>query len=311
MAAVDVVDQGKLHKLRLRMETDTVFYPGSGLRKLKIRGRDLMSVPRELFYLHELEVLDLSPTRETCLDNRLPDVPPSIGRLVNLKVLVLDTNELAEIPPEISLLKSLEKLSISNNHIQLFPDGFGALKNLKSLHAANNKLVAFPGSICELTNLRFLDLCDNLLTTIPDEIRKLKNMETLMLFINRLTSLPDSICELTQLKSLWIGQNNIKKLPRDFGNLDQLDWGQRHTISTALDGNPLEDPHLEVCKRGPEKIAAYFGSQDTRDRSRPEPAKSENEGDESTEESTSGSAQGAPPNKPTALRVTKRRGRRI
>lgn len=66
-----------LKKLRLRIDTDDPLYPT--LRKLKMRGRDLKELPRELFRLEELEVLDLSPEREACIDYRLNYLPPAIG----------------------------------------------------------------------------------------------------------------------------------------------------------------------------------------------------------------------------------------
>jgi len=47
-------DQALLKKLRLRIETDDSLYPG--LKKLKIRGKDLNDLPPEVFWLSELEV---------------------------------------------------------------------------------------------------------------------------------------------------------------------------------------------------------------------------------------------------------------
>jgi hypothetical protein len=47
-------DQGVLKKLRLLIETDDPLCPG--LKRLKIRGRDLNDLPPELFQIDELEV---------------------------------------------------------------------------------------------------------------------------------------------------------------------------------------------------------------------------------------------------------------
>lgn len=90
-------------------------------------------------------MLDLSPEREACIDFHLYGVPPELGSLINLRVLMLDTNQLSELPREIGQLTQLERISISNNLLHRLPDSFSNLQRLESLHAANNRLVAvFP-----------------------------------------------------------------------------------------------------------------------------------------------------------------------
>ena len=112
--------------------------------------------------------------------------------------------------------------------------------------------------ICGLKNLEFLDLSDNYMSELPAEIRNLKKLEALLLFLNELKELPDGICELEELRTLWIGNNQITELPRKFGDLHELDWGTRHTPSTAVDGNPLIHPPIEICKRGIDHIAIFL-----------------------------------------------------
>ncbi|XP_060080726.1 malignant fibrous histiocytoma-amplified sequence 1 homolog [Ylistrum balloti] len=246
-----------IRELRMRIETeDPLFY---GLKKLKMRGRDLANIPPALFHLQELEVLDLSPERESCLTFRLMFVPRTICKLVNLKVLVLDTNELDEIPLEVTKLINIERLALSNNQLSWLPEGFNKLKKLKSLHLANNEFEEFPMQLCEIDGLEFLDLCDNKLHVLPAEISRLSELHTLLLFFNRLEALPETICEMTYLNCLWIGNNLIKQLPRAFGNLKYLDWGVRYTSST-LDGNPLVSPPIEICRMGPGAIEKYLNS---------------------------------------------------
>lgn len=106
--------------------------------------------------------------------------------------------------------------------------------------------------------LRFLDLSDNLLSELPEEIARLQRLEGLLLVFNRLTHLPHSICSMVNLHLLWLGSNRLRKLPPDFGQLLNLDWGFRHTSSSVIDGNPLEEPPVEVCKQGADAIAGYF-----------------------------------------------------
>lgn len=241
--------------LRLLIETeDPVYY---GLKKLKIRGRDLNLLPKSIFNLLELEVLELSPEREACLDFKLPELPPAIGKLINLKVLILDTNEMRTIAPEITLLVSLERLALSNNHLSSLPNGFKNLKNLRSLHLSNNEFEEFPQELHELENLEFLDMCDNRMTTLPGQISKMKNLHTLLLCFNRLTKLPDSLCKMTELRCLWLGNNLLQTLPKNFGQLKNIDWDWRY-ISSLLEGNPLTRPPIEVCRQGMNAIDRYL-----------------------------------------------------
>lgn len=245
-----------LRSWRMRIETNDRIHPG--MKKLKLRGKELNNPPLEVFHLQELQVLDMSPERQACLFYHLPCVPPSIARLSQLRVLMLDTNELTIIPPEVGSLPSLERISLSNNYLTSLPVQFGKLVNLTSLHAANNEFEMMPSAVCQLTNLTFLDFSDNALVSVPSNIGVLGKLESLMLYSNKITRIPDSIANLKQLRCLWLGRNNIRKLPRGVEGLLLLDWGHVHTWSSALDGNPLQHPPLEVCKRGAGAMADYF-----------------------------------------------------
>lgn len=66
----------------------------TGLKSLKVRGKDLDALYEDFYGYNELEVLDLSPDRQSCIYYRLPEISPSIGKLINLKILIIDTNEL-------------------------------------------------------------------------------------------------------------------------------------------------------------------------------------------------------------------------
>lgn len=68
------------------------------------------------------------------------EVPSDIGRLVNLKILMLDTNCLRDLPFEICQLQLLERISLSNNFLTELPN-ISQLQKLRSLHLSNNKYV--------------------------------------------------------------------------------------------------------------------------------------------------------------------------
>lgn len=246
-----------IRTFRLRIDTDDPLFRGK--KKLKMTGRELGDIPKVIFQIHELEILDLSPERESCLNYKLLAVPRAISKLTNLNVLILDTNELTELPEEICQLVNLESMALSNNLLESLPVGFDNLQKLRSLHMANNQFHDFPMDLCQLENLEFLDMSDNELSMIPESISNLKNLHTLLLFLNKLSALPESISELKELHCLWIGNNNISRLPQNFGQLTNLDWDERYT-SSVLDGNPLTYPPLEICRQGVQAIDRFMKS---------------------------------------------------
>ena len=251
-----LIDQNVLKRLRMRIDTEDPMYPR--MKKLKIKGKELIDLPLEVFGLTELEVLDLSPERESCINYRLTQVPIHIRLLQGLRALMLDTNELDRIPPEVCLLVKLERLSLSNNNLRELPENIGGLRNLRSLHLANNRISQLPKSITDLRSLQFLDVGSNRLESLPPDISKLHNLESLVVVFNHLKDLPDSLCEIASLHMVWVGYNRISRLPRQFGKLINLDWGFRHTSSMALDGNPMRDPPPEICLQGVNAISEYF-----------------------------------------------------
>ena len=66
---------------------------------------------------------------------------------------------------------------------------------------------------------------------------------------------------MSNLRCLWLGNNKLQTLPQRFGYLNLTDWDNfgRHMFSTIIDGNPLTDPPMEICKQGIRAIAQYFG----------------------------------------------------
>tara|TARA_A100001011_G_scaffold335087_1_gene363811 strand:- start:400 stop:1008 length:609 start_codon:yes stop_codon:yes gene_type:complete len=105
------------------------------------------------------------------------EIPPDMGKLINLTILNLSHNQLTgEIPPEI-----------------------GSLTNLSSLDAQNNQLTGeIPPEIGNLTNLVLLGLYGNHLTgEIPPEIGNLTDLYFLYLNYNQLTGeVPPEICNI-------------------------------------------------------------------------------------------------------------------
>ena len=153
-------------QLRMRITVDDPLH--IGLKKIKISGKELGSLPPSLYKLTELQVLDLSPEREACLFYHLSELPPAIGNLCNLTVLAVDTNKLTCLPEEIGELACLERLALSNNQLSELPRSFSRLFTLRSLYCSNNCFKHFPTEVCQLKSLAFLDFSDNFLKSIPE-----------------------------------------------------------------------------------------------------------------------------------------------
>ena len=251
-----VISAAVLRTWRMRIENNDRTF--DGLKKLKLRGKELGRPAPEIFHLTEVQVLALSPERQACLFYHLPEVPPAIARMRNLCVLMLDTNDLREVPTQLGQLVNLERLSLSNNLLTSLPDSFAQLRKLTSLHAANNGFQQIPDCLYAVTSLTFLDFSDNSLLSLSERIACLDRLESLILFANLLRTLPNNIGMLTNLRCLWVGKNRLRSLPPSVTALEKLDWGRVHTWSPALDGNPLENPPLDVCKRGVAAIEMYF-----------------------------------------------------
>ena len=155
----------------------------TGLRKLKVKGKDLDDLPESIFQLRELEVLDLSPEREACIDFHLVLLPPSISLLLHLRVLMLDTNSLSHLPPSISALSRLQQLSLSNNFVSQLPQEMDQLQELSSIHLSNNHFQVFPEVLVHFLLLIFFIIFFNLfasnqpyLTTTTTNTKKLHQL---------------------------------------------------------------------------------------------------------------------------------------
>jgi internalin A len=174
----------------------------------------------------EWEELDLS-------GNDLTELPPSIGKLKNLKKLILGKwdseqqksfgNKLTSLPLEISKLTNLRSLDLSDNSFSEIPDSITRLTNLRSLDLSDNSFSEIPDSITRLTNLQSLNLSYNSLSTIPDSITRLTNLETLYLSVNSFSEIPDSITRLTNLQSLNLSYNSLSTIPDSITRLTNLE----------------------------------------------------------------------------------------
>ena len=112
------------------------------------------------------------------------------------------------------------------------------------------------------SNATTLDLSSKGLTSLPSEITELKNLTTLDISGNRLSSLPPEITQLKNLTTLDISYNQLTSLPPEILKLDMnIKWEyQPFENGIFLEGNPLENPPVEIVKQGREAVINYFKS---------------------------------------------------
>ena len=141
------------------------------------------------------------------------------------------------------------------------------ISNLTTLNLVFEGLTSLPPEISELKNLTTLNISHNQMTSLPPEIRELKNLTTLNISGNQLTSLPPEISELKNLTQLDISGNQLTSLPPEILKLsleiklEKETKRNKYLSAILLGGNPLENPPLEIVKKGREAILNYFMSE--------------------------------------------------
>jgi len=195
-------------------------------------------IPKELFYLTNLTVLQLSWSNLSLLPqeighllnliefefsgNNLIKLPKEIGSLKKLKKLSLDSNQLIELPKEISNLVNLQVLDLYNNPLKKLPEEIYDLPNLHSLWLGNNNFIIPMKKLCYLNTLSVLSIFDTPIKKLPKDISNLVNLTELRLVNTQIANIPKEIGDLTKLTFLDISQNKLKKLPKEIINLTSL-----------------------------------------------------------------------------------------
>lgn len=175
----------------------------------------------------------------TSFDDLSGQIPPEIGDLVHLKVLILsgERSVTGSIPPEIGQLTQLEWLYFSLVPFSgSIPAEIGNLVNLQDLRLSGEFTGGFPpefGNLASLTHLRVepsRSSAPGMQGPIPDEFGNLSNLVELYLDNNSFGSpLPSTIGGLTSLEVFDAEEAGlIGELPASFGDLDAL---QRSDLS--------------------------------------------------------------------------------
>ena len=192
---------------------------------LDLSGMGLDELPPEIGKLTNLKTLVLGrwdkKTRKR-LGNNLKLLPGEIGQLTELRSLLLSYNQFSELPEVVASLDKLRSLYLASNQLTTLPEGLGQLINLRSLDLASNQLTTLPEVVGQLINLRSLHLWGNQLTTLPEVVGQLSNLQSLNLGANQLTTLPEVVGQLINLRSLNLIGNLFVTLPELVGQLSSL-----------------------------------------------------------------------------------------
>ncbi|HSY60973.1 MAG TPA: hypothetical protein VK796_03810, partial [Cytophaga sp.] len=213
------------------------------LTQLIIRGYRQENIPEEISLLKKLKYLKVQGFANTSTainyfsnitgltELELPyyeDVflPPSIGALINLKILRLEGCHITSLPPAIGQLISLEELYLTkdfDNGSLNIPNEIGNLVNLKILDLSACNLKSLPETIGNWTKLKQLDLAKNDFSEIPNEILYFSSLEILSFYGNKIKVLPASFRHMDNLKELTLSDNKIEKVPAEIWKLKALE----------------------------------------------------------------------------------------
>ena len=138
----------------------------SHVASLKMAGMDLSQQACESFLsgFSSLRWLDMS-------DNRLTEVPASVGPMNGLTKLLLTNNALSLTPRCIEILQGLTRLKVlnfENNPLGQLPD-FSRMSDLRGLGLKGTGINTWPAGLRGLP-LEFVDLRDNQLADVPDAL---------------------------------------------------------------------------------------------------------------------------------------------
>ncbi|MEM6450234.1 MAG: COR domain-containing protein [Cyanobacteria bacterium P01_D01_bin.105] len=213
-----------------------------GRPTLDLSGQGLSELPPEIGKLTNLKTLVLGrwdKKEGEARSNHLTTLPDEIEQLTELRSLFLYNNEFDELPEVVGTLKNLRSLDLSSNRLSTLSDIVGELKNLRSISLNGNKLSNLPVSIGKLFSLQSLVAYNNQLNTLPDTIGNLDNLRLLGLSYNQLSNLPVSLSQISHLQALRIRKNIISELPDIFFllyNLQFLDlsWNGLTTVPDSI-----------------------------------------------------------------------------
>ncbi|WP_224365048.1 leucine-rich repeat domain-containing protein [Hyalangium versicolor] len=146
------------------------------VKSLSLAGKDLTSLPEELFLFRRLEKLDLTH------------------------------NRLRTLPEELGLLTELRELHLRGNGLQTLPESIGALTKLRFLNLEANCIWRLPESLARCVELRMVNLTNNPYSPVRNSFGGWQKVELMWDFPEVLTRLP-------KLETLTFDGTFLRTLP--------------------------------------------------------------------------------------------------
>uniref|UniRef100_A0AC35TXC5 Protein flightless-1 n=1 Tax=Rhabditophanes sp. KR3021 TaxID=114890 RepID=A0AC35TXC5_9BILA len=125
----------------------------SGIEVIDLSGNELTSLPENITKMSKLQRIYASFNVLT-----FSGLPPSIGKLLQLKVLFLSYNRLELIPEGVCRCVKLAKLKLDNNNLITLPDTIYLLPDLKELDLHNNENLVMPPKPSERSKLQYYNV---------------------------------------------------------------------------------------------------------------------------------------------------------
>ena len=157
-------------------------------------------------------------------------IPTELGRLSNLKVLSLKSNNLTgTLPTEVGKLVNIKQLHLASNSLEgAIPSEIGHCAQLEQLEILiNNMEGTIPKELFNCMHLQLLNMNFNSFTgSIPTEIGQLEELLRLHLQNNHLSGrIPSEIGNLSSLQQLWLAMNELTgSIPIELENLLRINF---------------------------------------------------------------------------------------
>ncbi|XP_056168030.1 disease resistance protein RPV1-like [Syzygium oleosum] len=172
-------------------------------------------------------------------DSRIGELPNSIGKMKNLRVLRMSRTSLRKLPSALGMLEKLEEIDAAGcEYLEEIPSEIGRLSFLRILILilSSTGISEVPKVPESLTNLFLTARAPSL-----QWISRLRKLESLELFCSGSASqLPPDFNLLSKLRELVLKVDNLECLPRLPQNLSRLRIYGRRIMEKSIDLSYLE-----------------------------------------------------------------------